>query len=183
MAVAFGIDWFWEILAMGSIFFIYAAVAISARCAQQAPAGAPASPEEGRRWALTAAALAVAWVSAVALVQPLLVEHEITASREAAAAEDLPGAVDHAERARTIEPFAASPYVQLGLLAQLQGEYEAAISHFTNAIDREEENWQWYYLRSKVEREAGDDAAAEADLEKARELDPLEPCLKSGDCG
>ncbi len=68
MAVAFGIDWFWEILAMGSIFFIYAAVAISARCAQQAPAGAPASPEEGRRWALTAATLAVAWVSAVALV-------------------------------------------------------------------------------------------------------------------
>ena len=41
MAVAFAIDWFWQILAMGSIFFIFAAVAISARCAQLAPAGAP----------------------------------------------------------------------------------------------------------------------------------------------
>jgi len=183
MAVAFGIDWFWEIFAIGSIFFLYAALAISARCVQEAPAGTPSAPEEGRRWALTAATLAVAWIAAVALVQPLLVEHEITASLDAAAAQDLPSAVDHAERARTIEPFAASPYVQLGLLAQLQGEYQAAISHFTKAIDREGENWQWYYLRSKVEREAGDDAAAEADLEKARELDPLEPCLKSGDCG
>ena len=96
---------------------------------------------------------------------------------------DLPSAVDHAEHARSIEPFAASPYVQLGLLAQLEGNYEAAIAHFSNAIDREEDNWQWYYLRSKVEREAGNDAAAKADLEKARELNPLEPCLRTGNCG
>ena len=183
MAVAFGIDWFWEILAMGSIFFIYAAVAISARCAQQAPAAGRAEAREGRSWGLTAATLAIAWISAVGLVGPLLVEREIEASRDAAGEDNLASAVDHAEHARSIEPFAASPYVQLGLLAQLNGEYEVAISHFTNAIDREEDNWQWYYLRSKVESEAGDDAAAEADLEKARELNPLEACLKSGECG
>ena len=183
MAVAFGIDWFWEILAMGSIFFIYAAVAISARCAQRAPAAGPGPAGEGRSWGLTAATLAIAWISAIALVGPLLVEREIDVSQDAAAANNLPSAVAHAEHARSIEPFAASPYVQLGLLTQLQGEYEAAISHFTNAIDREEDNWQWYYLRSKVEREAGDQQAAEADLEKARELNPLEPCLRTGNCG
>jgi O-antigen ligase len=183
MAVAFAIDWFWQILAIGSIFFIYGAVAIAGRCGQQAAAGVAEPSEEGRRWALTAATLAVAWVAAVALVQPLLVEHEINASQDAAAAEDLPSAVRHAERAHTIEPFAASPYVQLGLLAQLQGEYEAATSDFTKAIDREGDNWQWYYLRSKVEREAGEKAAAEADLERARELNPLDPCLKTGNCG
>jgi O-antigen ligase len=183
MAVAFGIDWFWEILAMGSIFFIYAAVAISARCAQRAPGPGPALAGEGRTWGLTAAILAVAWISAVALVGPLLVEHEIESSQSAAGENNLPSAVDHADHARSIEPFAASPYVQLGLLAQLHGEYEVAISHFTNAIDREEDNWQWYYLRSKVEREAGDEEAARVDLEKARELNPLEPCLKTGNCG
>lgn len=183
MAVAFGIDWFWEILGMGSVFFLFAAIAIAGRCAQQAPAGAPARSEDGRRWGLTAGTLVVAWVAAVALVGPMLVEHEIHASQDAAAAENLPSAVEHAERARSIEPFAASPYVQLGLLAQLQGEYDVAISHFTNAIDREGENWQWYYLRAKVEQEAGDESAAEADLEKARELNPLDPCLKTGECG
>jgi O-antigen ligase len=185
MAVAFAIDWFWQILAMGSIFFIYAAMATAARCAQRvpAPAAGPRGRSDGRSWGLTAATLAVAWVSAVALVGPLLVEREIDQSQDAAAANDLPSAVDHAEHARSIEPFAASPYVQLGLLAQLEGDHEAAISHFTNAIDREEDNWQWYYLRSKVEREAGDDAAARADLEKARELNPLEPCLRTGECG
>jgi hypothetical protein len=183
MAVALGIDWFWEILGMGSVFFLFAAVAIAARCAQLAPARAPARSEEGRRWGLTAATLVVAWISAVALVGPLLVEHEIEASQDAAAEDNLVSAVDRAERARSIEPFAASPYVQLGLLAQLQGEYDVAISHFTNAIDREGENWQWYYLRSKVEREAGDEQAADADLEKARELNPIDPCLQTGECG
>jgi O-antigen ligase len=183
MALAFGIDWFWQILAMGSIFFIYGAVAISARCAQRAPAAILERPDKGRGWGLVAATLVVAWISAVALVGPLLVEREVDASRNAAADEDLPSALDHAEHARSIEPFAASPYVQLGLLAQLQGEHAVAISQFSKAIEREEDNWQWYYLRSKVEREAGDDAAAEADLEKARELNPLEPCLRTGNCG
>jgi O-antigen ligase len=183
MAVAFAIDWFWQILAMGSIFFIFAAIAIAARCAQRPSPTRRRAGTEGRSWGLTAAALAVAWISAVALVGPLLVERELDASQAAAAENDLPSAVDHAEHARSIEPFAASPYVQLGLLAQLEGNYEAAISHFTKAIDREEDNWQWYYLRSKVEREAGNDAAARNDLEKARELNPLEPCLRTGDCG
>ncbi len=184
MAVAFGIDWFWEILAMGSIFFIYAAVAISARCAQQAPAGAPAStgggPPLGPDGGGPGRGLGLGGGAGPAA--PGRTRNHRQPGRGGGGT-TCQSAVDHAERARTIEPFAASPYVQLGLLAQLQGEYEAAISHFTNAIDREEDNWQWYYLRSKVEREAGDDAAAEADLEKARELNPLEPCLKSGDCG
>jgi O-antigen ligase len=183
MAVAFAIDWFWEILAMGSIFFIYAAMAVAARCSQRAPATVPVEADEGRSWGLTAATLAVAWISAVALVGPLLVEREIDQSQDAAAANDLPSAVDHAEHARSIEPFAASPYVQLGLLSQLQGEYEVAITHFTHAIEREEDNWQWYYLRSKAESEAGNATAAHADLEKARELNPLEPCLRTGECG
>ncbi len=184
MAVALGIDWFWEILAMGSVFFLFAGVAVAARCAQQAPAVGPAASDEGRRWGLTAGALVVAWIAAIALVGPLLVEREIDASQDAAASNNLVSAVDHAERARSIEPWAASPYVQLGLLAQLQGEYEAAISHFTNAIDREDENWQWYYLRSQVEREAGDENAAQADLERARELNPLSECLRSeAGCG
>ena len=46
--------------------------------------------------------------------------------------------------------------------------------HLSKAIDREERNWQLYYLRSRVEREAGEAAAARRDLEQARELNPLD---------
>ena len=56
--------------------------------------------------------------------------------------------------------------------------YPAAIDHFTDAIEREDRNWQWYYLRSRVEHAAGGEPAALADLERARELNPRSTCLQ-----
>jgi O-Antigen ligase len=183
-AVGAAFDWFWEIAAMGAIFFLAAGVLVSARCAQLA-APAPETPRqasrtEGRRYGLALLGLAVAWVAAIALVGPLLVDREIKASQQAAAAGNLGAAVDHAGTARSIEPWAASPYVQLGLLAELQGEYTLARERLTQAIEREDRNWQLYYLRSRVEREAGDAGAAQADLERARQLNPRAPELQVG---
>ncbi|HSR93640.1 MAG TPA: hypothetical protein VLK56_02140, partial [Solirubrobacterales bacterium] len=100
------------------------------------------------------------------------------ASQAAAATGDFGSAVNHADTVRSIEPFAASPYVQLGLLAEAQGDYATATERLTQAIDREDRNWQLYYLRSRVEEEAGDEAASRADLIHARRLNPLEDCLR-----
>jgi O-antigen ligase len=178
-AVGAAFDWFWEIAALGAVFFLAAGVVVAARCAQIAadPRRDGDSKVEGRRFGLTVVAVVLAWVSAIALVGPLLVEHEINSSQAAAAREDFGTAVDHADTARSIEPWAASPYVQLGLLAERQGDYPAAVVHFSHAIEREERNWQWYYLRSRVEHEDGEAAPAAADLEKARELNPQAACL------
>jgi hypothetical protein len=185
-AVGAGIDWFWEIPAFGGVFFLAAAVLIAARCAQLARE--TASTREGggveRRFGLTVAGLAVAWIAAIGLIGPLLVEREIDASRSAADVGDFAAAVDRANTARSIEPFAASPYVQLGLLAELQRDYATAKQRLTQAIAREDRNWQLYYLRSRVEHEAGEEAAARADLARARELNPRLACLHSGwECG
>jgi O-antigen ligase len=178
-AVIAGLDWFWEIAGLGAIFFLASAVLVAARCAQLATAPDLNLVEgEERRFGLAVAGLAVAWIAAIALIGPLLVDREIDASQNAAAAGDLATAVNHAKTARSIEPFAATPYVQLGLLAEAQGDYPTAAEHLTQAIDREDRNWQLYYLRSRVEEEAGDQAAAEADLEHARQLNPLEKCLR-----
>jgi hypothetical protein len=185
-AIGAGIDWFWEIAAFGAVFFAAAAVLVAARCAQLARATA-ADREGGgeeRRFGLTVAGLAVAWIAAIALIGPLLVEREIDASRSAADVGNFAAAVDHANTARSIEPFAASPYVQLGLLAELQRDYVTASERLTQAISREDRNWQLYYLRSRVEHEAGDEAAAQVDLAKARQLNPRLQCLRTGwDCG
>ena len=62
-------------------------------------------------------------------------------------------------------------------LGERERNYPAAIEHFTDASEREERNWQWYYLRSRVEHEAGETEAALADLEMARELNPVAQCL------
>ncbi len=177
-AVVAGLDWFWEIAALGAVFFCAAGVLVAARCAQLAPAPGETANGEERRFGLAVAGLAVAWIAAVALIGPLLVEREINASQAAAATGDFGSAVDHADTARSIEPFAASPYVQLGLLAEAQGDYATATERFTQAIAREDRNWQLYYLRSRVEGEAGNQAASRADLIRARRLNPLEDCLR-----
>jgi O-antigen ligase len=181
-AVGAAFDWFWEIADVGAIFFLAAGVVVSMRCTQLASvSGEGTAQAEGRRYGLAVAGLAAAWLAAVALVGPLLVDREIKASQNAAAEGNLGSAVDHADTARSIEPWAASPYVQLGLLAELQGDYQGAASRLTQAIGREDRNWQLYYLRSRVEGEAGDAAAAQADLEKARELNPRAPELQGGE--
>jgi tetratricopeptide (TPR) repeat protein len=184
-AVAFAVgaatDWFWEIAAMGAIFFLATGILVAGRCAQLAGARAAADGlAEQRRFGLTVAGLAVAWVTALALIGPLLVDREIDASKAAAADDNVPAAIDHAETARSIEPWAASPYVQLGLIAQLQGDYPNAIAQISKAIDREDRNWVLYYLRAKIEDEAGETGAARADLREAQRLNPEEQCLRDG---
>lgn len=179
-AISAAFDWFWEIPALGAFFFLAAGVVVAARCGQIAadPRREPNKKMEDRRFGFTVAVVVGAWISAIALVGPLLVEREIESSQAAAARQDFGAAVDHADTARSIEPFAASPYVQLGLLAEGQGDYPTAIERFGQAIDREDHNWQWYYLRSRVEHAAGEETAAEADIEKARELNPQSRCLR-----
>jgi hypothetical protein len=181
-AVGVGFDWFWEIAGLGAVFCLAAGALASARCAQ-APSLAGAEGADGgaphdRRFALAVGGLALAWISAIALVGPLLVEREITASQSAVRDGDLVSAVDHGETARSIEPWAASPYLQLGLVAERRQEYGVAVERLSQAIEREDRNWALYALRSRVESEAGDTSAAEADLREARRLNPLAPQLR-----
>jgi O-antigen ligase len=179
-AVGAGFDWFWEIASLGAFFFLAGGVVVAARCSQIAnDPRREATDVGGRRYGLAVAGLAVAWIAAIALIGPLLVEREIDSSQAAAARGDFAVAVDHATTARSIEPWAASPYVQLGLLAERQGAYPIAIDHFNHAIAREDHNWQWFYLRSRIEHEAGDEAAALMDLNRARQLNPKASCLQA----
>jgi O-Antigen ligase len=181
-AVCSAIDWFWQIAAMGAVFFLATGVLVAARCAQLAkapPAAGNGQPAQ-RRYGLAIGGLVVAWIAAVALVGPLLVDREIDASNSAAAEGNFASAVSNADAARSIEPWATSPYKQLGLLAEAEGDYPAAIGWLDKAIDREDESWLLYYLRARVEQRAGDEAAASADQREAKRLNPEEKCLYQG---
>lgn len=180
-AVGAAIDWFWEIAALGAVFFLAAAALVAARCGQLARARAGGNGRaERRRYGLAIGGLAVAWIAALALVGPLLVHREIDASQAAIDRGDVSSAIDHAKTARSIEPFAASPYLQLGLVYESQEDFGTAAEMLTKAIEREEDNWLLYYLRARVEHEAGDEAAARADLREALRLNPREECLDEG---
>ncbi len=177
-AVSAAFDWFWELPGLGAVFFLAAGALLSSRCEQLGAEDEEVGiPDSGRRYWLIGLGLVTAWISAAALVAPLLVSREITASQNAAASDDLASAQNHAENARSIEPWAASPYIQLGLLDELRGDYRNASQRFSDAIDREDRNWQLYFLRARVERRLGNHGAARADTAKARKLNPLAPLL------
>jgi len=183
-AVASAIDWFWQIAVMGMVFFLASAVLVAARCAQLAKLRVAANGHGGqRRYGLALAGLALAWLAALALVGPLLVDREIHSSNSAAAAGNLAGAVSSAEVARSIEPWAPAPYKQLGLLAEAEGNYPLARERLDQAIDREGESWLLYYVRARIEAKAGEDAAARADRLEAQRLNPEEKCLYEGSEG
>ncbi len=177
-AVGAAYDWFWEIAVMTAVFCLAAGALVAARCSQLSPDGTDDRSRRERRFGVAIGGVALAWITAAALIGPLLVEREIEASRDAYDDGDPIAAVDHADTARSIEPWAASPYFQLGLLAEAEGEYELAVERLSEAIDREEENWELWATRSRVHFEAGEEAAARADLERARELNPLAPQLR-----
>ena len=183
-AVCSAIDWFWLIATLGAVFFLATGVLVAARCAQLARRRAGANGTNGhegqRRYRLAILGLAVAWISALALIGPLLADREIDASNSAAAAGDLASATSHAETARRIEPWATTPYKQLGLLAESEGDYPAAMGWLDDAIDREEDSWLLYFLRARVAHKAGDEAAAQENLRKAQQLNPEEKCLQNG---
>ncbi|MBN9622074.1 MAG: O-antigen ligase family protein, partial [Actinobacteria bacterium] len=190
-AFAFGaaFDWFWQIAGVTVVFFMTTGALVAARCGQiwragalaRARAGIESDPQpERRRFSLAIVGLALAWLTMLALVGPLLVSHELDQSTAAIEAGNVQSAVNRAENARSIEPWAASPYRQLGLLAEAKGEYSEAIHRFGQAIDREERNWSLFYLRARVEHKAGQTEAAQADLAEAKRLNPLETCLTEG---
>jgi O-Antigen ligase len=180
-AVGVAIDWYWEIAASGAVFFAAAGAIVAGRCSQLVR-GQPTRNGAGSRSGIGLAigGLAVAWISALALVGPLLVDREIDQSRAAAADGDIAQAEQHARNARSIEPWAASPYAQLALIAEFDAQHGVAIERLDQAIDREDGNWTYYYLRARNEHAAGRIEAARRDLAEARRLNPLEKCLSEG---
>lgn len=181
LAVCSAIDWFWLIAIMAAVFFLATGVLVAARCAQLAQERAASNGHgQQRRFGLAIGGLALAWIVALALVAPLLADRELTASNEAAADGNFPSAVSHAENAKSIEPWATTPYKQLGLLAELEGNYPLAAERLSEAIDREPDNWLLYYIRARVHDEAGETEAADADFDEALRLNPEEGCLAGG---
>jgi hypothetical protein len=184
-AVGAAIDWFWEIAVLGTVFFLASGALVAARCGQLRRRAAAVPEGRSRtRLGLSIGGLVLAWVAALALVGPLLVNHEIKSSQSAAAAGNIGVAIERADTARSVEPWAASPYIQLSLLAELQKDYSTAISRMSEAIDREDRNWILYYLMARLQTEGGSQTAARENIEHARRLNPLEPCLKTAEgCG
>ena len=76
-----------------------------------------------------------------------------------------------------IEPWAAAPRLQLALVEELAGNLPAANREVSEAIDRAPDNWQLWFVRTRLDVKSGDVDGARRALERARELNPRAPFL------
>jgi hypothetical protein len=93
-------------------------------------------------------------------------------SQDAFNVKDSGRARSEALAAKAIEPWAATPYLQLGLVSEAQGHYAEAARWLDDAISRSRNDWSLWLRAAIIEAERGNAATARRDLAEARRLNP-----------
>ena len=124
------------------------------------------------------AAVLIAWVLVFAQAIPLLAQRELSKSQAASARGDVSGALDAARSARDIQPWGATPYLQLALVSEQMGALRPAETWIEKAIARDSEDWRLWLVAARLETKLGRVAAAERSLDRAVELNPRSPLFK-----
>jgi O-Antigen ligase len=159
-----GIDWMWELGAVGTLAIGGVAVA-GAGGLERAHA---AQPGPWLRVGLTVGALLLA----AAQVPGLVSTQRVRASESDLDRGRLPAALDAADDAVDAEPWAATPYATRALVLERSGDLAAAASDARQAIDRDRDDWRHHLLLARLEAERGSSRAALAQLAQARRLAP-----------
>jgi lipopolysaccharide biosynthesis regulator YciM len=93
-------------------------------------------------------------------------------SQDAFNAGDVARVRSEALAAKAIEPWAASPYLQLALLSEAEGNFSVAANWLDEAISRSKRDYRLWVIAARIETERGDAAAARRDLAQVRRLYP-----------
>jgi O-antigen ligase len=176
-----GIDWMWEVTAVSAVAVL--ALGLLAGPATEPELSAPMALEAGRRrnlQLLRVAAAAIAFGLIVAEAIPLLATMEIRKSQEAVSAGNLVDALDQAQQARSIQPWAASPYLQIALVQELGGRIDEARDSIETALEKDQADWRLWLVAARIQTKAGAIAEARESLAKAEELNPKSDLFTAG---
>ena len=124
--------------------------------------------------------VAVAVVAVAAAAVSLYARTELDGSRAAVRAGDLDAAAARARTARSVQPWAAAPRLQLGLVEEVRGDLVAAWGHLDDAIERSPEDWRVWFIAARVREAQGDAVGAAAAMERARMLNPRSGLFGAG---
>ena len=180
--VSCAVDWVWDLPAAFATAVLAAALLTGPATlpvlavAQPAPRGGVARSR--RRFAGGVAVLLVAWISICGSVLLLLEDRRIDASRSAADRGDLQGALDAANDAADLEPWAAEPRTQRALIYEQLGDIDDARREIATAIDRSPDDYKLYLTAARLDAEAGDAESERANLAEAVRLNPLDPTVQ-----
>ena len=154
-AVAAGIEWMWQLPIVSIVAFVCLGLIVAPRlrrrfCEPTSRRGtrparfvAPAvSPRRPRSRSLSEGD------------QPLA-QAKIQSSQSATAQRRSGAAFDDAVDARDLQPWAATPYLQIALVAEQQRELVTASQAIAKATDRAPDDWRLWLVRARIETKRG----------------------------
>jgi O-Antigen ligase len=164
-----GVDWMWEIGAIGTLAIGGVAVAGAGGFER---AGSR-QPGHWKRLGLTVGALLLAAVQIPGLVSTQRIRQSETDLDRG----QVSAALDAADQAVDAEPWAASPYATRALARERSGDLAGAAADANDAIDRAPDDWRNHLLLARLEAEQGRRAEALGQLRQARRLAPRNALL------
>jgi tetratricopeptide (TPR) repeat protein len=178
------VEWTWQIPAAFAPVVVVAALLTSRATAPERGASLRfVRPGPVGRFAANTAVLLIAWTAIWAAGILFASDFRLEQSGEAAARGDLTEAAAHARDAAALEPWSPEPRLQLALVDELGQDLSAARTAVQQAIDRAPGDWRPWAVASRIDRMAGDHAAAQLEWAKAQSLSPLPLPARAGPNG
>lgn len=103
----------------------------------------------------------------------LISTSEVRSSQEAMRRGQIDAALADARDARSSAPWASSPVIQLGLIAEATGNYEVAQRLMQDAVERDPWDFRPWVLLARISAENGDVGQARDAYRRATKLRPL----------
>lgn len=168
-------DWVWQLSGIAIVGVGMLGFAIGALPSTRAAAW-------GRLGAVRPALALVAVAAILPQVVVLAAGIHIRNSQDAVAAGNAARARSEALAAKAVESWAATPYLQLGLVSEDEARYGEAARWLDDAIRRSSRDWSLWYIAARIEAKRGAIGLAKRDLDEARRLNPLSPCFAAAGC-
>jgi hypothetical protein len=163
--VAASYDWVWQLGGIAVVGVGMLGFALGALPSTRASAG--------RRFGALRPAIALIAVAAIIPQYVVLAaDSHLRNSQVAFSAGDGARARSEALAAKAVEPWAATPYLQLGFVSEAEGRYADAARRLDEAISRSRNDWMLWLIAARIETERGRVIAARRDLAEARRLNP-----------
>ena len=125
-------------------------------------------PNRAARWVISAAAVAAIALQAI----PYLTQALLRDSERAVARGDIGAAIAAADGASRIQPWAASPHLQLALVNESAGNLPTAERHLDEALRSDSGDWRLWLVATRLHVKQGEIAEARSALAEARRLNP-----------
>jgi hypothetical protein len=166
-------DWVWQLSGIAVVGIGMLGFALGALPSPRASAW-------GRPGVLRPAIALLAVAAIIPQFVVLAADTHLRNSQAAVDAKDASTARSEALAAKAIEPWAASPYRQLGLVSEAEGNYDVAAHWMDEAISRSRRDYRLWLIAARIEAKRGNGRLAARDFQEARRLNPNSQAFAGG---